>query len=251
MLIRISLIIAILGGIAAIVLGNVQLRTHIKGIIQEREDERAAKVQALADLSKTRKDLTATQQKLSQEETAHSDTKNRLMQANNRVTQLEKDNADLTESLETTRQNLTTSNQQLAAWNALGIPVDQVRAVIEQNKEYRFALEALNQEKNVLSYNNKKLRAELAKYIGPEEPVVEMPTGLKGQVTAVDPKWDFVVINVGEKDGVLPDGVFLVNRDGRLVGKVKVATVQPKRAIANVMPGWRLSDIMEGDEVLY
>ena len=251
MLIRISLIIAILGGIAAVVLGNVQLRTKIQNLIVERNEERDAKQKAQADLAKTRRDLTTTQQKLAQEETAHTETKNRLNQATARATQLEKDKADLTETLETTRQSLTTANQQLAAWNSLRIPVEQVQGIIDQNKEYRITLEALNQEKAVLAYNNKKLSNELQKYIGPGEPVVEMPAGLKGKVTAVDPKWDFVVIDVGERDGVLPDGVFLVNRNGRLVSKVKVATVQPRRSIANVVPGWKLADILEGDEVLY
>ena len=251
MLIRISLIVAILAGIAVIVLGNMQLRTNINTIIEERETEKREHTATRSKLKKTQNELTATEKNLENETKAHTETKASLTRAKSQVEELEKQTADLSQSLETTRNDLTSARQTLSAWDALGIPVEQVQATIAQNAEMRTALEALNQEKQVLAYNNKKLRAELEKYIGTEEYVVEMPVGLRGQVTAVDPKWDFVVLNVGEKDGVLPDGVFLVSRDGKLIAKVRVSSVQPKRSIANVMPGWKLGEIYEGDEAIY
>lgn len=64
---------------------------------------------------------------------------------------------------------------------------------------------------------------------------------------AVDPKWDFVVLNVGEDQGVLQNGELLVSRDGKLVAKVIVRSVQKDRCIANMVPGWKLGDIYEGD----
>lgn len=42
----------------------------------------------------------------------------------------------------------------------------------------------------------------------------------------------------------------LVSRNGELVAKVRVADVQDSRSIANIMPGWKLKDVMEGDVVL-
>ena len=35
--------------------------------------------------------------------------------------------------------------------------------------------------------------------------------------------------------------------DGKLVAKVKVSSVQKDRAVANVVPGWQLGEIFEGD----
>jgi cell shape-determining protein MreC len=66
----------------------------------------------------------------------------------------------------------------------------------------------------------------------------------------VDPKWDFVVLNVGENQGVLADGEMLVSRDGKLVAKIVVRSVQRDRSIANLVPGWQLGEIIEGDEVI-
>jgi cell shape-determining protein MreC len=67
---------------------------------------------------------------------------------------------------------------------------------------------------------------------------------------AVDPKWKFVVLNVGEEQGVIKDGELLVSRDGKLVAKIVVSNVQKDRSIANLVPGWQLGEIIEGDEVI-
>jgi hypothetical protein len=41
----------------------------------------------------------------------------------------------------------------------------------------------------------------------------------------------------------------LVSRDGKLVAKVIVRSVQKDRSIANIVPGWKLGEPVEGDEV--
>jgi hypothetical protein len=76
-----------------------------------------------------------------------------------------------------------------------------------------------------------------------------LPTGLRGRVLAVDPKFEFVVLDIGEQDGVLERGEMLVNRSGRFVARVRIMSVQPNRSIANVMLDWKQADIMEGDVV--
>jgi hypothetical protein len=43
----------------------------------------------------------------------------------------------------------------------------------------------------------------------------------------------------------------MVSRNGKLIGKVRVSTVQPDRSIANIVPGWQLEEIMEGDQVIF
>ena len=60
-----------------------------------------------------------------------------------------------------------------------------------------------------------------------------------------------MVLDIGKNQGLLENGRLLVNRNGKLIAKVQIKSVQADRAIANVMAGWKLSDIMEGDEVLY
>ena len=79
---------------------------------------------------------------------------------------------------------------------------------------------------------------------------VELPATLVGKVLVTDPKWDFVVLNVGEDQGALSNGELLVSRDGKLVAKVKITSVQKDRSIANIVPGSKLGEVLEGDKVI-
>ena len=58
------------------------------------------------------------------------------------------------------------------------------------------------------------------------------------------------MVDVGEDQGVVIDGEMLVNRNGRLVAKVQVRSVEKGRCIANILPGWQLGDVLEGDTVI-
>jgi hypothetical protein len=78
---------------------------------------------------------------------------------------------------------------------------------------------------------------------------VKLPAALHGKILVVDPKWDFVVLNIGEDQGLISQGELLVSRQGKLVAKVIVRSVEKDRSIANLVPGWKLSDMIEGDEV--
>ena len=60
-----------------------------------------------------------------------------------------------------------------------------------------------------------------------------------GKVTVVDPKWDFVVLDFGSGKGLPQKGVMLVSRNGELVAKVRVMSVQEERSVANVSLFWR------------
>jgi cell shape-determining protein MreC len=105
-----------------------------------------------------------------------------------------------------------------------------------------------NQEKMVLIRANARLTNELAKYEGPSHDIL-LPANLTGKILVVDPKWDFVVLNIGDDQGVLQNGQLLVSRDGKLVAKVIIRSIEKNRCIANIMPGWKLGQVIEGDEV--
>jgi len=58
-----------------------------------------------------------------------------------------------------------------------------------------------------------------------------------------------VVLDIGETEGAVPDAELLVSREGKLVAKVILRTVEKNRSIANIVPGWKLGEPIEGDEV--
>ena len=107
----------------------------------------------------------------------------------------------------------------------------------------------IEDEKKVLQRQLVRVQNELNVYRDPTHPVT-LPATLIGKVLVADPKWDFVVLSVGEDQGAQEHGEMLVNRDGRLVAKIKITSVQKDRCIANVLPGWKLGEVLEGDQVI-
>lgn len=249
MLLRIFLIVAILAGIGVIAVSQFKVRPHIETIISERETnkenwkrEETNRKQKEKELAATKTTLDKTTKDLEARTTELTSTKGALDAEQKRANGLQKD-------LTGTRATLKEAQQNLEAWRLLGIPVEQVRAVIASEKKLRAANEALEEEKKVIAGKLDKAMKDLAFYKDPNDP--ELPAGLKGTVLVVDPKWNFVVLDIGEKQGVVPRGVLLVSRNSKLVGKVRVQSTQGDRSIANIMPGWKLTEIMEGDQVLY
>jgi hypothetical protein len=250
MLLRIFLILAILAGIGVIAVSQFKVRPHIEGIIREREDnkdkwhkEETVRKQKEKELASTKTTLETTKKTLDETQTQLTSTKGQLDAEQKRAN-------DLQGNLAKSRDELKGARQDLEAWRLLGIPVEQVRAVIISEKKMRVANEALEEEKKLISHKLELVQRELDGYKSPTEDP-DLPTGLKGTVLVVDPKWNFVVLDIGEKQGVVPRGVLLVSRNSKLVGKVRIQSTQGDRSIANIMPGWKLGEIMEGDQVLY
>ena len=76
-----------------------------------------------------------------------------------------------------------------------------------------------------------------------------MPPGVTGKVTFVDHAWNFVILNVGLSNGVVPNGELIVYRDHNFLGKVRVTKVDPNDSVAEILPDVK-GDIQIGDAVL-
>jgi cell shape-determining protein MreC len=248
-LLRICLIITILAGLAVGGLNFVKVKEKITTLQTNLKTETEAHRKFEADYRTTKRNLDNTNIVLKQTiATLEATTSERdklqtdLATATKRADKL---NDDLTKA----RQERDEAQSNLAAYEATGFKPPQIVAMGKQFNAMRDNLSAAEGENKILLQNNKKIANRLAKYESPEKPVL-LPAQLMGKIMVADPKWNFVVLNVGENQGVLEDGEMLVNRAGRLVAKVKVQSVQKDRSIANVMPGWSLGEIIEGDQVI-
>jgi cell shape-determining protein MreC len=248
MLIRISLILAIIAALAAGTLNILQVRDKISTLVSQRDDERGKKQQALSDLSKAKTELTKSQDTLKQATQDLADAKSERDKAVVTATAQTKRADELSDKLAKTTQERDDTQNQLAAYKATGITADQVGKLSRALKESQEEVAVVNEEKIVLQRAVDNLKTRLAKYEGPD-PTIKMRANLRGKILVVDPKWDFVVLNIGQDQGVKEEGELLVSRDGRLVAKVIVRSLEKDRCIANVMPGWKLGEVIEGDEV--
>ena len=250
MLIRISLIIAILAALAVGVLNFVMVKEKITTLITQRDEWHGKYDTSQAELAKTTKELEKTTADLKQ-------TKDTL-----EVTTAERDKAvadaeaqtkkatDLADKLNKTTVERDDARAELAAYVGTGFKPVQIAGLGKQIKQAEEALVNSIEEKKIILRELAKTKAELALLVD-KDFHVPLPANLKGKIQAVDPKWDFVVLDIGLDDNVLKDGELLVSRNGKLVAKLRILDVQKGRSIANVMPGWKLQgvEVMEGDTV--
>lgn len=247
---RISLIVAILAALGAGTLNVMQVRTHITTLISEREEQRTQKEAAQADASKTHAELTKTQATLKQTQQDLADSQASQKKAETLAAAQQKRADDLSAQLTKVTADRDAAQADLAAYKATGKSPEEITKLVQLIKQDQDTIAAINDEKRVLTRTISRLQNQLNELIGTNNYVVMLPAGLKGNVVVVDPKWDFVVLNVGDEQGVLENGEMLVSRDGKLVAKVIIRTVDRTRSIANVMPGWKLGEIYEGDLVI-
>jgi predicted RNase H-like nuclease (RuvC/YqgF family) len=77
--------------------------------------------------------------------------------------------------------------------------------------------------------------------------------GVRGTILAVNQAYNFVVLNLGGRQGVETNAEMLVVRDGTLIGKIRVSSVEPSTAIGDIVTSSleRGVQVQPGDIVIY
>jgi hypothetical protein len=77
--------------------------------------------------------------------------------------------------------------------------------------------------------------------------------GVHGTVLAYNQAYNFVVLNLGARNGVEPNSELLVLRDGTLIGKIRISSVEPATAIGDIITNSlaRGVQVQPGDNVIY
>lgn len=247
---RISLIVAILAALGAGTLNVLQVRDHINTLITQRDEYHTNLTQTQATLATTKKDLATTQKNLADTQQQLADAQTARKKAEDVAAAQTKRADDLSEKLTKATQDRDAAQADLAAYKATGKSPEEIGKLVLLIKQDQDTINAINDEKKVLTRTIARLQNQLNELLGNENYVVKLRADLKGKVVVVDPKWDFVVLNIGDEQGVLQDGELLVSRDGKLVAKVVVRAVEKDRCIAIIMPGWKLGEVYEGDQVI-
>jgi len=250
MLLRICLIIVILCGIGVIGVSQWKVREHIQGIIDDREKNGKDRDDWHNRFSKSQKTLEGASNTLVQTVGKLDNTQKELETTKANLEGANSAKDAMAADLKKAKDQTQTAQADLAKWTQLNMTPEQAQQNRDDLKRSVETIAAIEEEKKVLARGNKKLQAQLDFFTEGKQYEPPMP-GVKGRVLVVDQKWNFVVLDVGDKQGALQNGVLLVQHNGKLVGKVKISNVLPERSVANVVQGWSLTDVHEGDPVLY
>jgi hypothetical protein len=77
--------------------------------------------------------------------------------------------------------------------------------------------------------------------------------GIHGTVLAVNRAYNFVVLNLGGRQGVEPNSEMLVLRGGSFIGRIRISSVEPATAIGDIITSSlaRGVQVQPGDTVIY
>jgi hypothetical protein len=127
--------------------------------------------------------------------------------------------------------------------------LDDVRRQLDgAEKEKAFLSEKLQNIQEQASHSKEgKKRRETVRESGPRR------TGLRGTVLAVNQAYNFVVLNLGTRHGVESNAEMLVLREGTLIGKIRISSVEPATAIGDIITNSLAlgAQMQPGDRVIY
>jgi uncharacterized phage infection (PIP) family protein YhgE len=225
-----------------------RLQTNLKGTQDNLRLEQSKLQAANTDLKKTSEDLSASEAKL--KETA--------------------------QTLEGKLQELSSKSDQLAtAQKEVSSQAEEISALKKSVEEGKLIVAELEKAKADVLATNEKFQAadldrtELAKRVAQleqdsrkgadsqpkDKPVAAKPDllGLQGKILAVNPGWNFVVLNVGDQQGVLVNASLIVVRGNMPVARLRVTSVERSTSVADVIPSSmaRGVSVQPGDAVIF
>jgi cell shape-determining protein MreC len=126
-----------------------------------------------------------------------------------------------------------------------------LQAQLEDAKKQLAAAErgkaSLSDKGRVSQERPDQLKAEKKKRIPARDP------GIHGTVLAVNRAYNFVVLNLGERQGVEANTEMLVLRGGSFIGKIRISSVEPATSIGDIITSSlaRGVQVQTGDTVIY
>src|SRR5688572_1893763 len=130
MLLRISLVLAILAGIGTIVVTHLKTREHVQGIINEREKNAKDRDVATTRYKKAESNLASTSNLLNQTKATLATTEEELNGTKQQLATVQENLKKTTAELVKATEDKKAAQAELAKWSQLGHPPEQIRGII-------------------------------------------------------------------------------------------------------------------------
>lgn len=203
------------------------------------KDREAAVAAASAKHGDSQNKATATEAELAKVQAEKNDLQTKLRANENEIAEL--------------RKRIETGETKPVVGSPPATSTVELQAQLEDAKKQ---LDAAEREKILLS-DKMKVTSEKSTQLETERkhrppPAVTNP-GIRGTVLAVNPAYNFVVLNMGARQGVEPNSEMLVLRGGSFIGKIRISSVEPATAIGDIITSTlvRGVQVQPGDTVVY
>jgi hypothetical protein len=249
------LVVALLLGLASVLHFIPTLKTDIK----ERDE---AKIAAKKDADKAREEAKAALADAAAKKKEADDANGKMAGLTAQVTEQTAKVTTLGVEIDKLKKDLEeakkappapTNTAELNELKAKLASTEQARdAAAQQAKEAADKIKALTDqvavaegEKKLINTKLTESNAKVSYYEGKDG--VTLPEGLSGKVLYYDKTWNFTVLDIGKKKGVLPSGIMILHRGTDIVGKVRIATVDDDCCIADFLGDIKKREPKAGD----
>jgi hypothetical protein len=124
-----------------------------------------------------------------------------------------------------------------------------------QLDDARQQLDSAEQEKSLLSEKMQAVKEKSSQLEDEKKrrAIARSKVGVRGTILAVNQAYNFVVLNLGGRNGVEAHSEMLIVRDGTYIGKIRISSVEPATAIGDIITNTlgRGVQVQPGDIVIY
>jgi hypothetical protein len=159
---------------------------------------------------------------------------------------LSKELLRLTDDLKTQEEEFAQLNKALEEVNSIlanlggGVTLDTLPAKIQEIDDDKVAKQKkLEELEELASGASKTLATSRAEFDRLSKRLLERNSNIgmnsmEAVVTAVNQDWGFLVIGAGKNSGFTPQSTLLVERDGRMIGRVRPSSNEPTQTLAEI-----------------
>lgn len=228
------------------------LRNELTSSISAREISDRARTVSEKKLQASETDFAAAQHKATAAQAKASSAEAELIKTQN-------EKAEIEARLQASEDQIADLQKRVAEATAAGVPgasesssPHELQAILDQTKQQ---LEAAEQENALLVAEVKAAQNRVAAMEGEKkrrEPGGNV-LGVHGTVLAVNQAYNFVVLSMGDRQGVVPNTEMLVMRRGALIGRIRISSVEPTTSIGDIITNSlaRGVQVQTGDTVIY
>ena len=237
-------------------MNRTKLVTAKNGIAAANADRDAATKKAAL----TAEELKAAQEKFTNASKDSEKSASQISDLQSRLNKATSDQADLQKQLSQKDADMAQQKTDLAAKDTRiaeleAKPNTASQPATSQQDDLKKQIEEKDLLATSLQSKNKEMETQLSdlRQREAQRKAKVMRTGLEGKILAVNSSWNFVVISLGDRNGVVGNSELLINRGGQLIGKVRITSVEPSTSIADIVVNSVRSgmSVQPGDTVIY